>query len=242
MESINTLTLENTEVNNTNLNPPYKAALLLGLIGSTFSTLFIIFGLGRIGDNPLVDWMHIGVSYFDQSIISANPGWEIIMTGVFMHQSADMLWAFAFFGLFWFFTRNLTPLQILLVSIPWAVITAAIEYYTVLNWLQPLGSMPFWTAILVHLVSSSVYPVFPLIRKLMGHANLKYVNFAEEWSIVICVGMLAFGMLWAVGNYKFIVNNQFTKISKNRPNTEFVHGVTAQQSVSIDLIRKSIHQ
>ena len=76
----------------------------------------------------------------------------------------------------------------------------------------------------------------------MGHANLKYVNFAEEWSIVICVGMLAFGMLWAVGNYKFIVNNQFTKISKNRPNTEFVHGVTAQQSVSIDLIRKSIHQ
>ncbi|UZR97669.1 hypothetical protein [Chondrinema litorale] len=242
MESINILTLEITEVDNTNLNPPYKAALLLGLIGSTFSTLFIIFGLGRIGENPLVDWMNIGVSYFDQSIISANLGWEVLMAGVFMHQTADMLWAFAFFGLLWFYTRKLTPLQILIVSIPWAVLAAAVEYYIVANWLQPLGSMPFWTAILVHVVSGSVYPVFPLIRKWMGHANLKYVNFAEEWSIVICVGMLAFGMLWAMGNYKLIVNNQFTNISKSRPEVEIVQGVTAQQSVSIDLLRKSIRQ
>jgi hypothetical protein len=115
----------------------WGAALLLGLLSSTFSTLFMTLGAGRIGRDPAVDWMQVGMAYFRRGLISIEPTWEAIIAGISVHQSADILWAVVFFGLLWGWTRRLSPLLILVMGIPWAIITAAIEYFLILPWLQP---------------------------------------------------------------------------------------------------------
>lgn len=57
---------------------------------------------------------------------------------------------------------------------PWALATAAVEYFLVLPWLQPLVRMqvPYWTASMVHLTSGAAYPLLPWIREgLTGRAE-----------------------------------------------------------------------
>ena len=129
------------------------------------------------------------------------PSWEAIIAGIFVHQSADIFWAVVFFGLLWGWTRRLSPLLILVVGIPWAIITAAIEYFLILPWLQPWLPMqvPYWTALSVHLTSSAAYPLFPLVRQWMIRHPLPGARFARWWALVLAVGLVGIGVLWAMG-------------------------------------------
>ena len=77
----------------------WQAALLLGLLSGTLSTLIITFGAPRIGRIRTVDWMNIGTVLLRSDGIVPVPGWREILAGVFVHQSADLSWAIVFFAL-----------------------------------------------------------------------------------------------------------------------------------------------
>lgn len=133
----------------------WQAATVMGLISGTYSTLLITLGAPRIGRSRAVDWMDIGTVLLGLDGIRADPGVREIAAGVLVHQSADLAWAIAFFALGRRWTLALTPKAILMVALPWALLTSAIEYYLLLPTLQPLVPLqvPYWTALMVHVTS-----------------------------------------------------------------------------------------
>lgn len=164
---------------------PFKAALILGLISSIFSIFFIIFYITGLGGES----MQTGMSNFAGEVISKST-WTALSALFILHQFSNILLGLIFFGFLWVFTKKLNPLQIIILGILWAIITAVLEYFLLFE-SEISSPISFWTLFFGHLVSGSVYPIFPLIRKWLGHQNIKYVNFAEEWSIVLGVGILA---------------------------------------------------
>lgn len=77
----------------------WKAALLLGLMSGTFSTLLITLGAPRIGRSRAVDWMTIGTVALGANAVTDDPGWPQLAGGVLVHQAADLAWAVVFFAL-----------------------------------------------------------------------------------------------------------------------------------------------
>jgi hypothetical protein len=119
----------------------WKATLLQGLLSGTVSTLVITLGAPRIGRDRALDWMEIGTVLLGANSVRSEPQWSNIAAGVFVHQSADLAWAVVFFALGRHWTWNLAPGLLLTLAMPWAALTAAIEYYVILPWLQPLVVM-----------------------------------------------------------------------------------------------------
>ena len=106
-----------------------------------------------------------------------------IAGGVLVHQGADLSWAVVFFALGRYWTWSLTAPVLLVLSLPWAAITAAIEYYVILPRLQPLVPMqvPFWTALGVHLTSGLLYPFFPQIRATVTRQSVRWSGSYAAW-------------------------------------------------------------
>ena len=144
--------------------------MLQGLISSFYSTAFVTLGAGRIGRDAAVDWMVVGTTYFGKGILRRNPTWKSIAAGLFVHQSADFFWATIFYAPMWPVSKRLSKPLIVIAGVPWAVITAAIELYLILPWVQPWVPMdvPYWTALTVHLASSASYPLFGGVRRVIG--------------------------------------------------------------------------
>jgi len=144
----------------------WQSAILLGLISGTYSTVLITLGAPRIGRSRAIDWMDIGTVLLGLDGLRSDPGIGEIAAGVLVHQSADLAWAIVFFALGRRWTLALSPKALLIVALPWAMLTSAIEYYVVLPTLQPLGPLqvPYWTALMVHVTSAAAYPLFPWIR------------------------------------------------------------------------------
>ncbi len=118
-----------------------KAAFITGLITSTFSTLVILLGSGRIRTGVGFRFMEIGTVGLRDAAVDFVPRWYAVLAGVIIHQSADIFWAVAFFGLLSSWTLCIRPLALLAVAPLWAVLTDAIEYFVFLPWLQPLMNM-----------------------------------------------------------------------------------------------------
>ena len=170
----------------------WQAAAVMGLVSGTYSTLLITLGAPRIGRSRAVDWMDIGTVLVGLDGIRTDPGFREIAAGVLVHQSADMAWAIMFFALGRRWTLGLSPKAILVVALPWALLTSAIEYYLLLPGLQPLVPLqvPYSTALMVHITSAAAYPLFPWIRsRLAAESDPR----AARWATVIAIalGMLA---------------------------------------------------
>jgi uncharacterized protein (DUF305 family) len=173
-----------------------RAAALLGLITSTFSTVMSSLGGGRIGREPTLDWMTVGSIVLRDSGLQADPSWPAILTGILVHQSADLWWAVVFFGFLGRWTAGLRPWTILLLAAPWAVLTSAFEWtflVPLVPFWWPLFTLeqPYWLGLVVHLMSSSLYPLFPWLRSRVARQTpLPWQRFTATWA-----GLALFGML-----------------------------------------------
>ena len=76
----------------------WRAAALLGLISSTFSTLVSQFTAARLGRDAIVDWMSVAAIPFRDGMIQIEPSGWIIAAGIAFHQWADFSWEVFFFG------------------------------------------------------------------------------------------------------------------------------------------------
>jgi uncharacterized protein (DUF305 family) len=179
----------------------WRAATLLGLISSTFSTLVSQFLAARIGRDAVVDWMVVATIPFRDGMLQIEPSWIVILAGILFHQWADFSWAIVFFGLFGRWTAGLTPRTILLVALPWALFTSAAEWFFLVPltpfW-QPIFTLnqPYWIGFLVHAVSASMYPLFPWLRDWLGkRLPSPHRRFTAVWSGLAAAGLVALGIM-----------------------------------------------
>ncbi|MEZ2224329.1 DUF305 domain-containing protein [Rhizobium sp. RCC_161_2] len=184
----------------------WRAAALLGLMSSTFSTLVSQFTAARIGRDAAVDWMVVATIPLRDSALHIDPGWVAIIGGILFHQWADFSWVMVFFVVGRRWTAELPPLTILLLALPWAVFTSSME------WLFLVPLFPFWQPIFplqqiywiglgVHLASASLYPIFPALRDwFAGRRPSPYRRFALTWSGLAAAGVLALGLLAFLGS------------------------------------------
>ena len=183
----------------------WRAAVLLGLITSTYSTFISQFLAARIGRDAAVDWMVVAAIPFRDPMIQVEPGWGIILAGILFHQWADFSWEVIFFGLLGRWTAGLPPRTLMLLALPWAVFTSALEWLflvPVLPFWQPIFtlSQPYWIGLLVHLTSASLYPVFPWIRDWMaGRQPSPHRRFGLAWSGLAGAGVCVLGVVAFLG-------------------------------------------
>jgi hypothetical protein len=148
----------------------WRAAVYLGLLSSTFSTLVSQLTAARIGRDAAVDWMTVAAIPARDWALSAEPSTAAIAIGIAFHQWADFSWALFFFGALGRWTERLSPVALAVAAVPWAVFTSAFEWFVLVPlfpfW-QPIFTLqqPYWIGFLVHLSSASVYPVYPRLRR-----------------------------------------------------------------------------
>jgi len=183
----------------------FRAAALLGLISSTFSTIATTLAAARIGQDPITDWMVVAAIPFRDPMLQTEPSWWIIAAGIAFHQWADFSWALVFFGVLGGWTARLSPLQILLIGLSWAVLTSALEWAFLVPafpfW-QPIFTLrqPYWVGFVVHATSASMYPLFPFIRdRLSGRQSERNQRFAYALTVAALAGLIVLGTLAFLG-------------------------------------------
>ncbi|MHB2211635.1 DUF305 domain-containing protein [Methylobacterium sp. CM6257] len=183
----------------------WRAAALLGLFSSTFSTLVSQFTAARIGRDAVVDWMVVAAIPLRDPALQVEPSWPAILTGILFHQWADFSWAVVFFGLLGRWTARLGPWTILLIAPFWALFTSATEWLLLVPLLpfwQPIFPLeqPYWIGFLVHVTSASLYPLFPYLRDAVaGRHSSPHRRFAAGWSGCAVLGMATLGVLAFLG-------------------------------------------
>ena len=179
----------------------WLAAAQLGLVSSSFSTIVSQLFAARIGRDPWVDWMTVAAIPLRDVALSTEPTWTAVIAGIAFHQWADFSWAVVFFGLFGRWTAALSPLQIFLLAMPWAVFSSATEWFLLVPlvpfW-QPLFTLqqPYWIGFLVHMTSAAMYPLFAWLRWPIGRApTTRDVVIAKAWRMG---GIAVAGVLGAI--------------------------------------------
>ena len=71
----------------------WMAAVELGLVSSTFSTIVSHLFAARIGCDAAVDWMTVAAIPARDWAISTEPSWSAVFIGIAFHQWADVSWA-----------------------------------------------------------------------------------------------------------------------------------------------------
>jgi uncharacterized protein (DUF305 family) len=181
----------------------WRAAILLGLASSTYSTLVSQMAAGRVGRDPWVDWMSVAAIPARDWALQFEPGWASIAVGIAFHQWADFSWALVFFGLLGRWTAGLRPASLAVFAVTWAVVTSALEWVLlvpVFPFAQPIFTLqqPYWVGLLVHLTSSLLYPLFAWIRwsraerrRLFGSDTFLRAWTAGMAALFLTVGVLA---------------------------------------------------
>jgi uncharacterized protein (DUF305 family) len=182
-----------------------RAAALLGLLSSSFSTLIVSLAAARIGRDVAVDWMVVGSLLLRDAGLQAEPGWGGIAAGLAVHQSADFAWAVVFFGLLRRWTAGLPPRRILLLALPWAFFTSALEWCLLvprLPFRQPVFTLAqaYWLGFAVHGLSSMLYALFPWLRDRLAHRGPSpHRRFAAAWGGLALAMLAGTGLLAALG-------------------------------------------
>ncbi|GGC66337.1 hypothetical protein GCM10011504_50380 [Siccirubricoccus deserti] len=183
----------------------WRAAALLGLITSTFSTILSQLAAARIGRDAMVDWMIVAAIPLRDLAIQVEPGWVVILAGVLFHQWADFSWAVIFFGLLGRWTAHLRPRTLLLIAVPWAVFTSSTEWLflvPILPFWQPIFTLnqPYWIGFLVHVSAALLYPLFPWLRDwVAGRQPSPHRHFARIWGGLAATGVCVLGILAFLG-------------------------------------------
>lgn len=147
----------------------WRAAALLGLLSSSYSTLISQLAATRLGRDAAVDWMSVAAIPARDWVLQVEPSWSGIAIGIAFHQWADFSWALVFFGLFGRWTSRRAPGAIALIALPWAVLTSTLEWLflvPVFPFAQPIFTLqqPYWIGLMVHSSSAVVYPLFFRLR------------------------------------------------------------------------------
>ena len=185
----------------------WRAAALLGLVSSTFSTLVSQFSAARIGRDAVVDWMVVASIPLRDPALQIEPSWSVILAGILFHQWADFSWAVVFFGLLGRWTARLSPWTILLISPFWALLTSSLEWLflvPVLPFWQPIFTLeqPYWIGFLVHLSSASMYPLFPWLRDWVAdQRHIRHRRFTTAWTGLALLGVIGLGSLALLGRH-----------------------------------------
>jgi len=215
----------------------WTSALLQGLLSGTVSTLVITLGAPRIGRDRGLDWMEIGTVFLGADSVQMAPRWWNIAAGIAVHQSADLAWAIVFFALGRHWTRRLTPPVLLVMAIPWAVTTAAIEYYAILPRLQPLVVMqvPFWTALGVHVTSGLLYPFYPQLRAFMTRETTHWHGLSRGLGAALGAGLVVLGALEVMARTNHEPPWPRLSAPERAFDATFLRDMTAHHSVGVDL-------
>lgn len=182
----------------------WKAAIYLGLISSTFSTIASQLAAARVGRDAAVDWMSVAAIPARDWALTSEPTTAAIAIGIAFHQWADFSWALFFFGILGPWTASLQPTTLALVAFPWAVLTSALEWMVLVPlfpfW-QPIFTLqqPYWIGFLVHLSSASMYPLYAWLRSpSIGRPSSEQNGFLRVWLAAAAAGLLALSILSAV--------------------------------------------
>jgi uncharacterized protein (DUF305 family) len=178
----------------------WRAAILLGLISSTYSTLISQLAAARIGRDAAVDWMSVATIPARDWVLHIEPSWSAIAIGIAFHQWADFSWAVVFFGLLSPWTSQLSAAAIALVAIPWAMLTSASEWFflvPIFPFAQPIFTLqqPYWIGLLVHSSSALIYPMFAWLRSPNSDGSgSKSDNFLTSWLLgaTLLLGVTAY--------------------------------------------------
>jgi uncharacterized protein (DUF305 family) len=177
----------------------WRAAVYLGLISSTFSTIVSQLSAARMGRDAAVDWMSVAAIPARDWALTAEPSSAAVAAGIAFHQWADFSWALVFFGLFGKWTANLTPASLVLVALPWAILTSAFEWFILVPlfpfW-QPIFTLrqPYWIGFLVHFSSASMYPLFAWLRRSAAERKaFEGRTFLQIWSLGAIAGIMFLG-------------------------------------------------
>ncbi|WP_050385551.1 DUF305 domain-containing protein [Bradyrhizobium pachyrhizi] len=165
----------------------WLAAAELGLISSSFSTIVSQLAAARIGRDAAVDWMTVAAIPGRDWVLGPEPSWSAILFGIAFHQWADFSWALVFFGLLGRWTFHLTPMQILVAALPWAILSSATEWFVLVPlfpFFQPLFTLqqPYWIGLLVHASSAMMYPLFVWLRWPAGCVPARDARFGRRWA------------------------------------------------------------
>ncbi|WP_453954358.1 DUF305 domain-containing protein [Bradyrhizobium sp. USDA 377] len=184
------------------------AAIELGLISSTFSTIVSQLFAARIGRDATVDWMTVAAISAGDWAITAEPSWGAILAGIAFHQWADFSWVLLFFGVLGRWTANLRPLTILLLAMPWAVFSSGMEWLLLVPlfpfW-QPLFTLqqPYWIGLLVHGSSAVMYPLFARLRWAHGNVPRQDLRFTNAWITGALVVIALLGAVALFGSHGY---------------------------------------
>ncbi|MCK1392506.1 DUF305 domain-containing protein [Bradyrhizobium sp. 1] len=182
------------------------AAVELGLISSTFSTIVSQLFAARLGRDAAVDWMTVATIPVRDWALGSEPSWSTILIGIAFHQWADFSWAVVFFGVLGRWTADLRPAAILLLALPWAIFSSGMEWFVLVPLLpfwQPLFTLqqPYWIGLLVHASSALMYPLFARLRWERGAATGRHLRFTQAWLAGALVLVIALGTVAAFGSH-----------------------------------------
>jgi uncharacterized protein (DUF305 family) len=145
------------------------------------------------------------IPFRDQMLQTEPSGW-VIAAGIAFHQWADFSWALVFFGLLGRWTARLAPGPVLLLALPWAALTSALEWAFLVPafpfW-QPIFTLrqAYWVGFIVHAASASIYPLFPRLRDWLAEAQGEHTQrFAYGWTVAALAGLLVLGALASLGS------------------------------------------
>jgi uncharacterized protein (DUF305 family) len=209
------------------------------VLSGTVSTVIITLGAPRIGRDRGLDWMEIGTVLLRADSIQVEPQWWNLAAGVFVHQAADLSWALVFFALGRRLTGDLAPGVLLILAMPWAALTAGIEYYVILPRLQPLVIMqvPFWTALGVHVTSGLLYPFYPHIRALVTRERVRWSVVNRGLAAVLATGVVALLGLELLARADREPRWPMVSAARRASDARFLREMTAHHTVGVELAR-----
>ncbi|AWL95587.1 MULTISPECIES: DUF305 domain-containing protein [Bradyrhizobium] len=220
------------------------AAVALGLISSTFSTIVSQLFAARIGRDAAVDWMTVAAIPARDWAISAEPSWSAILTGIAFHQWADFSWALVFFGVLGRWTADLRPATILLLALPWAAFSSATEWFVLVPlfpfW-QPLFTLqqPYWIGLLVHGTSALMYPLFARLRWRRGAAAERDIRFTNAWITGALVVVALLGAIALFGSHGY----EPPWMGRDRDADQtYIRHMTAHHAQGIELARIAVER
>ena len=175
----------------------WRAAVYLGLISSTFSTVVSQLSAARIGRDASVDWMSVAAIPARDWALTAEPS---IRRRGDRHRLSPMggffpgRWSSSVVLGKW--TANLGPASLAMAAVPWAILTSALEWFILVPlfpfW-QPIFTLqqPYWIGFLVHLSSASMYPLFAWLRRSASERKaFGGRTFLRVWSLGAISGIL----------------------------------------------------
>ncbi len=145
--------------------------LLLGTAGG-LAAAGLATGVGLLAGREVgLDWRNAGSVLLGAHVLAdegAGPGQAWVGVAAFVAATA---WWGAVLGLGLAFSRRrLSRTEAAAVAVAAALVTAAIDYFAVLSWLQPglVQSEPFWALALPRLAGALVFAAFPPIGQPNG--------------------------------------------------------------------------